>query len=211
MNSAKLSQNVISKIKLTTEEQWRYSTEFWIEIFLRLCKTMAEDMGLGWDKVNEALLKSADEGWPGVLRALEVANLQFNDARIWASTEAFAGVNAWPGYIDEVTEYTPTRTAIKGLGPSEGGRCIVLDVAIKLGLEKKIDLAAWCAKNADAYLRKINPRLRFVQEKAMCRGDPYDYGYCEMVDFIVKGSEHAYEKLRSFENFKKGDLKPYGE
>lgn len=202
-------KDVVSQVKLTPEEQWRYSTEFWIELLLKLCRTLAENIGLGWDKVNEGLIKGS-EGWPGVLRAIEKLSLSHRDARVWASTEAFAGVNAWPGYIDEVTEYTPKRTAIKGHGPSTGGRCVILDIATKLGLDKKIDLASWCAKNADAYLRRINPRLRFVQTKAMCRGDSYDYGCAELVDFDVKGSEHSYEQLRPFEEFKRGNLKPYG-
>jgi len=203
------SKDVVSQVKLTPDEQWRYSTEFWIEIFLNFCGTLAEDMGLGWDKVNEGLIHGS-EGWPGVLEAIEMFGLSNRDARVWASTEAFAGVNAWPGYIDEVTEYTPSRTAIKGHGLSTGGRCVILDVAIKLNLEKKIDLASWCARNADAYLRKINPRLRFIQTKAMCRGDSYDYGYAELVDFEVKGSKHAHERLRQFEEFKGSNLDPYG-
>jgi|GEM_PF-2608735 len=211
MNSnKKVSNKIVSSVKLSLEEQWKYSTEFWIEILLRVCKTLAEDMKLGWDKINQALLESAKDGWPGVLKVIEKLDLPYRDARIWASTEAFAGVNAWPGYIDEVTEFSPNRTAIKGHGPSEGGRCVILDIAIKLNLDKKIDLASWCAANADAYLRAINPKLRFVQEKAMCRGDTYDYGYAELVDFEVKGSKHAYEKLRPFKEFQESELEAYG-
>ncbi len=212
MNSDKaVSNKIVSSVKLNLEEQWKYSTEFWIEILLQACKTLAEDMGLGWNKVNQALLESAKNGWPGVLKVIEKLELPYRDARIWASTEAFAGVNAWPGYIDEVTEFSPKRTAIKGHGPSEGGRCVILDIAIKLGLDKKIDLASWCAANADAYLRTISPNLRFIQEKAMCRGDTYDYGYAELVDFEVKDSKHAYEKLRPFKVFQESELKAYGE
>jgi len=49
---------------------------------------------------------------------------------------------------------------------------------------------------ADAYLRKINPKLRFIQAKAMCRGDPYDYGYTELTGSVVTESKHAYEQVR---------------
>ena len=205
-----VSDKIVSRVKLAPEEQWKYSTEFWIEILLKSCKTLAEDMGLGWNSVNQALLQSAKHGWPGVLGVVERLDLPHKDARIWASTEAFAGVNAWPGYVDQVTEYSPKRTAIRGSGPSEGGTCVILDIAVKLNLEKKIDLASWCAANADAYLRGINPKLRFVQEKAMCRGDTCDYGYAELVDFEVKGSRHAYEKLTPFREFQKSKLRGYG-
>jgi len=206
-----VSDEIVSSVKLGPEEQWRYSTEFWIEILLRACRTLAEDLKLGWNKVNQALLASAKEGWPGVLGVIDRLDLPYKDARIWASTEAFAGVNAWPGYVDKVTEYSARRTVIRGSGPSEGGRCVILDIAKNLGLEKKIDLAAWCAANADAYLRAISPKLRFVQEKAMCRGDTYDYGYAELVDLEVKDSRHAYQRLRPFKGFQKSELGAYGE
>ena len=88
---------------------------------------------------------------------------------------------------------------------------MLLDIATKLDLEKKVDLASWCAKNADAYLRRINPRLRFVQTKAMCRGDTHDFGYAELVDFDVHGSEHSYRQLRAFAEFKEKNMQTYGE
>ena len=201
---------VVSRVRLTVEDQWKYSTEFWIEIFLGFCRTLAEEMGLGWDKVNEGLLKGSD-GWPGVLKTVDMLKLSHTDSRVWASTEAFAGVNAWPGYIDEITEYSPNRTAIKGHGPSTGGRCVILDIAMRLGLDRKMDLASWCARNADAYLRNINPKLRFVQTKAMCRGDTHDYGYAEQTNFDIQGSQHSCEQLRPFDEFKRSKLKPYGE
>lgn len=189
--SEKIDKNeVVRKVRLTPEQQYEYSTKYWVEIFLRICVVLAEDMGLGWEKVNEALLKSSKDGWPMVLESLEKLGIEEKDARAWAFAEASAGVNAWPGYVDEVVEYGPNRTAIKGTG-----RCLVLEISKKLGIEKKIDLCPWCASSADAYLRKINPKLRFIQAKAMCRGDPYDYGYTELTDSVVTDSKHAYEQV----------------
>jgi len=191
--------DIVTKVRLTPEQQYEYSTKYWVEIFLKLCIALAEDMGLGWEIVNETLQKSSKDGWPMVFESLEKLGIEEKDARAWAVAEASAGVNAWPGYVDEVVEYSPKRTAIKG-----SGRCIVLDTAKKLGIEKKIDLLSWCATAADAYLRKVNPKLRFIQVKAMCRGDTYDYGYTELIDQVVTGSKHAYEQARKFQGEKEG-------
>jgi hypothetical protein len=79
---------------------------------------------------------------------------------------------------------------------------VVLDIARKLGIEEKIDLFPWCATAADSYLGKINPKLRFVQVMAMCRGDEYDLGYTELTDHDVVGSKHAYEQAREFQGSK---------
>lgn len=194
---------VVDKVRLTPEEQYEYSTKYWIETFFKLCITMAKDLGLGWDKVNEALQKSSKDGWPFALESLERLGIEEKDSRAWAFAEASAGVNAWPGYIDEVVELSPERTSIKG-----SGRCVVVEVAKKLGIEDKIDLLPWCASAADAYLRKINPKLKFVQTMAMCRGDEFDLGATELTDSIVIGSKHAYEKVKKFiskNGMEKGD------
>jgi hypothetical protein len=188
---------IVAKVRLTPEEQYVYSTRYWVEIFLKLCMYMAEDMGLGWDKVNQELQKSSKDGWPMAVEHLERMGVEERDARAWAVTEASTGVNAWPGYIDEIVEYSPERTSIKG-----SGSCVVLDIARKLGIEDKIDLFPWCASSADSYLRKINPKLRFSQYMAMCRGDEYDMGYTELTDYVVTGSKHAYEQAREFKGKK---------
>jgi hypothetical protein len=165
-------------------------------------------MGLGWGVVNRALAKSAREGWPEALKPVEKLGIQYKDARVWGSTEAFAGVNAWPGYTDEITEYTPQKTAILGCGPGTGGRCVVLDIATRLNLDKKVDLLTWCSTNSDAYLRKLSPHLRFIQLKGMCRGDPYDYGYAELVKNKVAGYKHSHENVKPFDDFKKSKSHP---
>lgn len=185
---------IVTKVRLTPEEQYEYSTKYWVEIFIRICIVLAEDMGVGWEKANQALLKSSKDGWPMILESLKKLGIKERDARAWAFAEASAGVNAWPGYVDEIVEYGPNRTAIKGTG-----RCVVLEIAKKLGIEKKIDLCPWCASSGDAYLRKINPKLRFIQVKSMCRGDSYDYGYTELTDSAVTDSKHAYEQVRKFQ------------
>jgi len=163
--------DIITKVQLTPAEQYVYSTKYWVEIYLKWCTHLAEEVGLGWKKINEELQKS------------------------------LLGVNAWPGYIDEVVEYSPERTSIKG-----SGSCVVLDIARKLGIERKIDLFPWCVTAADSYLGKINPKLRFVQAMAMCRGDEYDLGYTELmdheVDHEVTGSKHVYEQAREFQGSK---------
>jgi len=198
MNKKSDKNDVVTKVRLTPQQQYEYSTKYWVEILLRLCIALAEDMGLGWDKVNEALQQCSKGGWPMVLESLEKLGIKEKDARAWAFAEASAGVNAWPGYVDEVVEYGPNRTAIKGTG-----KCVVLEIAKKLGIEKKVDLCAWCASAADGYLRNINPKLRFIQVKAMCRGDTYDYGYTELVENVVTESKHAYERVRKFLEEKK--------
>jgi hypothetical protein len=182
---------IVTKVRLTPEEQYEYSTKYWVEVLLRICVVLAEDMRLGWERANEALLKSSKDGWPMILESLKKLGIKERDARAWAFAESSVGVNAWPGYVDEIVEYGPNRTAIKGTG-----RCVVLEIAKKLGIEKKIDLCPWCASSGDAYLRKINPKLRFIQVKSMCRGDPYDYGYTELTDSVVTDSKHAYEQVR---------------
>ena len=182
---------IIDRVRLTPEQQYRYATKYWVEIFLRTCVTLAEDMNLGWKKVNEALLKSSKDGWPMVLDSLKRLSIEERDARVWAFAEVSAGVNAWPGYTDEVVELSPKRTAIKGTG-----KCIVLETAREFKIDRKIDLCPWCASSADAYLRKINSKLRVIQTKAMCRGDSYDYGYAELADNVVTGFKHAYEQVR---------------
>jgi hypothetical protein len=185
---------IVAKVRLTPEQQYEYSTKYWVEIYLKLCIHMAVDMGLGWDTVNAELQKSSKTGWPMAVENLERMGFEERDSRAWAVAEASTGVNAWPGYIDEVVEYSPERTSIKGTGT-----CVVLEVARKLGIEDKIDLFPWCATAADSYLRKINPKLRFIQHMAMCRGDEYDLGYTELTDHEVTGSIHSYEQARSFQ------------
>lgn len=191
--------DIVTKVRLTPEQQYEYSTKFWVEIYLKLCITLAEDMGLGWEKVNEALQKSTKDGWPFAIESLERLGVEEKDSRAWAFAEASAGMNAWPGFVDEVVEYSPERTSIKG-----SGRCVILETAKKLGIEEKIDLLPWCATAADAYLRKINPKLRFVQTKAMCRGDAYNLGATELTEHVVTGSKHAYEQVRKFPGRKEG-------
>lgn len=190
--------DVVSKVILEPEQQYEYSTKYWVEIFLKFCITLAEDMGLGWEKVNEALQKSSKDGWPFALESLERLSVEEKDARAWAFAEASAGMNAWPGYVDEVVEYSSERTSLKG-----SGRCIVLETAKKLGIEEKIDLLPWCATAADGYLRKVNPKLRLVQTKVMCRGDSYCFGTAELTEHVVTGSKHAYEHARKFPGRKK--------
>ena len=56
----------------------------------------------------------------------------------------------------------------------------------------------WCASAADAYLRQINPHLKFAQTMGMCRGDEYDLGVTELTDQVVTGSKHAYDQARPF-------------
>jgi len=190
--------DIITKVQLTPAEQYVYSTKYWVEIYLKWCLHLAEDVGLGWEKVNEELQKSSLGGWPMAVENLARLNIEEKDARAWIFAEASTGVNAWPGYIDEVVEYSPERTSIKG-----SGSCVVLDIARKLGIEGKIDLFPWCATAADSYLGKINPKLRFVQVMAMCRGDEYDLGYTELMDHEVDhkatGSKHAYDQARPFQ------------
>lgn len=195
MTTYDMEKDDIKKIVgLTPEQQYEYSTKYWVEIFLKLAVHMAEEMGLGWERVNQELQKSSLSGWPMAVENLARLGVQERDARAWIFAEASTGVNAWPGYIDEVVEYTPTRTSIKGQGT-----CVVLEIARKLGIQDKIDLFPWCATAADSYLRKINPKLRFVQHMAMCRGDEYDLGYAEMTDEVISGSKHAYERARPFQ------------
>ena len=165
---------------------------------MKLCITLAEDMKMGWDKVNEIIQKSSKDGWPFALDTLERLDIKVKDARAWGYAEASAGVNAWPGYIDDIVEFSPEFTSIRGLGT-----CVVLDIAKKLGIEDKIDLLPWCATAADAYLRKINPKLRFVQTLAMCRGDKNDLGAAELTDKTIKGLKHSYDQVRDFKKGKK--------
>jgi len=184
---------VVEKVRLTPEEKYEYSSNYWVEMYFRLCKTFAEDLGLGWDKVNDALQISSRSGWPFANSSIKKLNIEEKDSRVWAYTESTAGQNAWPGYIDEIVDFNPERTSIKGYG-----RCIALDTIRRLGLEGKVDLFPWCASAADGGLREVNPKLRFVQTMAMCRGDEYDMGATEMTDHVVTGSKHSYEKARKF-------------
>ena len=184
---------VVDTVRLTAEQQYEYSSNYWVEMYFRLCRTFAEDLGLGWDKVNEALKITAKDGWPFANDSLGKLDIKDNDSRVWAFTESTAGQNAWPGYIDDVVDFSPECTSIKG-----SGKCIALDTIKRLGLEGKVDLLPWCASHADGGLRGVNPKLRFVQTMAMCRGDEYDMGATELTDHKVTGSKHSYEQARAF-------------
>ena len=188
-------EEVVDKVRLTPTQQYEYSTRYWLEVYLKFCMTLAED--IGWDKVNEMLQRSSLGGWPMATDALSRLDVGERDARAWAVTEASVGVNAWPGYVEGFVDFTPEYTSNKGTGV-----CVVLEVARKLGIQDKIDLFPWCATAADAYLRKINPKLKFEQWMAMCRGDEYDLGAAIMTDSEVTGSKHSYERARPFKGTK---------
>ncbi len=180
-------EEVVAKVRMAPEQQYIYSTYFWVEVWLKWCIYLADDMGLGWDKVNQEMQKSTKYGWPMAIENLEKLGVESKDTQAWGIAEASTGVNAWPGYSDEILEYNPARTTIKGTGT-----CVVLEIAKKLGIEKKVDLLPWCASSADAYLRRINPKMRFIQTSAMCRGDEFDIGSTELTDYEVTVSKHSY-------------------
>jgi hypothetical protein len=188
-------EEIVDKVRLTPTQQYEYSTRYWLEVYLKFCMTLAED--IGWDKVNEMLQRSSLGGWPMATDALSRLDVGERDARAWAVTEASVGVNAWPGYVEGFLDFSPEFTSNKGTGV-----CVVLEVARKLGIQDKIDLFPWCATAADAYLRKINPKLKFVQWMAMCRGDEYDMGAAVLTEGEVTGSKHAYERAWPFQGKK---------
>ena len=87
-------EEVVDKVRLTPAQQYEYSTRYWLEVYLKFCMTLAED--IGWDKVNEMLQRSSLGGWPMATDALSRLDVGERDARAWAVTEASVGVNTPP-------------------------------------------------------------------------------------------------------------------
>lgn len=162
---------------LPLEERWHYTGRFWVDTLVGTLQELGEE--LGWDKLNQALIKSAAKtSWPGVEAALRHLGLTERDARTWGEWDMFVGHNAFPGVVDEFLEYRPEKVHLRLTG-----KCILWDGVRDAGLADKIDLPTYCTTAGRAAVKVINPDLEFIPLKRLCNG----HDCCECHVILKKG------------------------
>lgn len=161
-------------VELSPEEKWKFAADFWIRTYLSALKAIGEV--IGWDKLNEILLRNAREsGWEDLDKILDKLDIRERDAIAWEKWDLYLGLNGFPEIGDEVLESSPEKARVCGTK-----RCILYDIAKELDLDKKLDLFNICKESSTNVARKINPDFEYKVLAGRCAGDEYCESSCTL-------------------------------